>query len=119
MEAVHVIRNKQDGLIVAVIEAEDGVDQDEVCRRFASSLGLGNNSGHQLTACYSPITTWKSLAKHANHVDIANDIVEGVLTHLSSIPVVSNHLEAMSGNDYDNLEDKLTEITFSILGRNP
>ena len=39
--------------------------------------------------------------------DQANDIVEAVLTKMSNVPAVGDLLEAMSVEDYDQLEDDL------------
>jgi hypothetical protein len=39
--------------------------------------------------------------------DVAEDIVEAVLTKLSRVPVVGDALEGMSNEEYDKLQDEL------------
>lgn len=39
--------------------------------------------------------------------DVANDIIEAVLTKLSKVPVVGDALEEMSNEEYDNLQNEL------------
>ena len=45
--------------------------------------------------------------------EMAQEIVEAILTKLSGVPVVGDALEVMSNEAYDKLEAEMEEIVFS------